>query len=178
VTEITNEIRERIQKVKLVILDNDGVLTDGRIVLGDYGDELKFFDVQDGLGLVLLSRAGIKTVMISGKKSKINRCRAKETCLTEIYQNISDKLKVFEKVIKKFKVGAPEVCCVGDDLVDLPILLRAGFAVAVENATDEVKQVAHYVTVQKGGCGAVREVADLILKTQGKWPALVEKYYR
>jgi 3-deoxy-D-manno-octulosonate 8-phosphate phosphatase (KDO 8-P phosphatase) len=175
---MTDELKARILKIKLVIVDNDGVLTDGRIIFGDYGDELKFFDVQDGFGLVLLRRAGLATVMISGKKSKINHRRAKEISITKIYQNAFDKKKVFEKVLRRFKVGPEEVCCIGDDLIDLPILRRVGFAVAVQNAIEDVRQAAHYVTTRPGGRGAVREAADLILKTQGKWASLTEKYFK
>lgn len=175
---MSDELKDRILKIKLVVMDVDGVLTDGRIVYGDYGDELKFFDVQDGFGLVQLRRAGIPTVIISAKKSRINQRRAKELRVAKIYQNAPDKLKIFEKVSKKMKVNHDEVCFIGDDLVDIPVLLRVGFAVSVKNAVDEVKNIAHYVTLKMGGRGAVREVADLILKTQGKWPAVTERYFR
>lgn len=175
---IAPELAERIKKIKLLIVDNDGVMTDGRIVYGDYGDELKFFDVQDGFGLVLLRRAGIPTVMISGKKCRINQRRAKEISIDKVYQNVFDKLKAFDKVLRKYRVGAHEVCAVADDLVDLPILKRAGVAVAVQNAVDEVREAAHYVTAKRGGRGALREVCDLILKTQGSWTKVTQKYYQ
>ena len=172
-----SDLQERIQKIKLVIDDNDGVLTDGRIVLGDYGDELKFFDVQDGFGLVLLRRAGLSTVIISGKKSRINHRRAKELLVNKIIQNAFDKLKAFQKIMKKFKVTPEEVCYIGDDLIDLPVMTRVGLAVAVSNAMDDVKRTAHYVTQKSGGRGAVREVADLLLKGQGRWAQVTEKYF-
>ena len=172
-----SELSERIQKVKLVIMDNDGVLTDGRIVLGDYGDELKFFDVQDGLGLVLLRRAGLATVIVSGKKSRINVRRAKELRVNKLYQNVSDKLKIFEKLLRKFRVRAEEVCYIGDDLVDLAPMKRSGLAVAVSNAVSEVKKEAHYVTQRSGGRGGVREVVDLLLKGQGRWAKATERYF-
>ena len=175
---ITDDLKERIQKVKLLILDVDGVLTDGRIIYGDHGDELKFFDVQDGFGLVLLRRAGIPTVVISAKKSRVNQRRAKELRIAKLYQNVREKLKIFEKVVAKMKLKHDEVCFIGDDLMDLPVLSRVGFAVAVPNAVDEVKEVAHYVTLKKGGRGAVREVGDLILKTQAKWPRVTERYFQ
>ncbi len=175
---ISDELKHRILKVKLLIVDNDGVLTDGRVALGDYGDELKFFDAQDGFGVVLLKRAGVPTVMVTGKKSKINPRRAKEIRIVKVYQDAFDKLSVFQKVLKKFKVSADEVCCIADDLVDIPILKRAGFAVAVSNAVPEVKGISHYVTDRAGGRGAVREVADLLLKTQGKWGLVTDHYYR
>jgi 3-deoxy-D-manno-octulosonate 8-phosphate phosphatase (KDO 8-P phosphatase) len=172
------DLGQRIQKIRLVMVDNDGVMTDGRIVYGDYGDELKFFDVQDGFGMVLLRRAGIITVMLSARKSRINPRRAKELLVDKIYQNAFDKLVVFQKAIKKFKVKPEEVCYVGDDLIDLPVMTRVGFAVAVSNAVDEVKKSAHYCTQKSGGCGALREIADLILKSQGRWMEVTEKYFR
>ncbi len=177
-SESTTEFLERVRRVKLFVVDNDGVLTDGRIVLGDYGDELKFFDVQDGHGLVMLRRAGFSTAMISGRKSKVNIRRGKDVQFNKVYQNAHDKLKVYEKMLKKFKVGAQEVCYVGDDLIDLPVMTRVGLAVAPANAVAEVKAAAHYVTVRSGGRGAVRELCDLILKMQGKWSEVTARYYR
>ena len=174
---LSDDLKERILKIKLVVLDIDGVLTDGRIVYGDYGDELKFFDVQDGFGLVMLRRAGIQTVIISAKKSRVNYRRAKELYATKIHQNVRDKLKIFEKVVKKMKLKHEEACFIGDDLVDLPVLSRVGFAVGVKNAVDEVKDASHYVTLRNGGRGAVREVADIILKTQHKWSEVTERYF-
>lgn len=171
-------LNDRIANIKLMIVDNDAVLTDGRIVYGDYGDELKFFDVQDGFGITLLKRAGIKIVMISGKKSRINKRRSKELQFDEIFQNAFDKLKVYEKLLKKFKLTHGEVCYVGDDLIDIPPMKRVGLAVAVQNAVSDVKSIAHYVTERSGGRGAVREVIDLILKNQGKWTQVTEKYFR
>lgn len=176
--EIPQELAERIRKVKLVLVDNDGVMTDGRIVYGDYGDELKFFDVQDGFGLSLLHRAGLKTVMISGRKCRINRRRAKETYFDRMLENVHDKLQAFEKVLKQFKVAPDEVCYIGDDLIDLPPMRRCGFSVAVANAVPEVRKEAHYVTERPGGRGAVREAAELLLQTQGRWAALLAHYLR
>ena len=175
---ITDDIKDRIFKVKLLILDIDGVLTDGRIIYGDCGDELKFFDVQDGFGLVMLRRTGIPSVVISAKKSRVNQRRAKELRILKLYQNVRDKLKVFEKVVKKMKLKHEEVCFIGDDLMDLPVLSRVGFAVAVANAVEDVKEAVHYVTQKMGGRGAVREVVDLILKTQAKWPGVTERYFQ
>lgn len=171
-------LAERIKKVRLVIVDNDGVMTDGRIVYGDHGDELKFFDAQDGHGLVMLRRAGYKTVMLSGRSCRVNKRRMKEVLFCALYQKATDKLAVFEKVLKKFKTAPDEVCYIGDDLIDLPPMARAGFSVAVANAVPEVKQAAHHTTERNGGRGAVREVADLLLKTQGQWEEVTKRYYR
>ena len=175
---MSDDLKDRILKVKLLILDIDGVLTDGRIIYGNYGDELKFFDVQDGFGLAMLRRAGIPIVVITAKKSRVNQRRAKELRVAKLYQNVRDKLKIFEKVAKKMKLRHEEVCFIGDDLMDAPVLSRVGFAVAVRNAVDDVKEIVHYVTLRNGGRGAVREVADLILKTQAKWPAVTERYFQ
>ncbi|OGW84194.1 MAG: hypothetical protein A3C47_06135 [Omnitrophica bacterium RIFCSPHIGHO2_02_FULL_51_18] len=173
-----SELQSKLQKIKLFITDIDGVLTDGRIIFGNYGDELKFFDVHDGFGLVMLRRMGFKTIIITAKKSRINVKRAKEVQAVKLYQNAKDKLKVFEKVLKQFRVEPQEVCFIGDDLMDIPVLKRVGFAVAVQNAVQEVKGLAHYVTQKNGGRGAVREVVDMILRAQDKWAEATVNYFR
>ena len=175
---VSSDLHFRIHKLKLIIFDVDAVLTDGRIVLGDYGDEIKHYDVQDGFGMVLLVRAGLRTAIISAKKSRINSRRAKDLKVAKLYQNAFDKHKVFEKMIKQFKVTPEECCYVGDDLIDIPVMSRVGFAVAVQNAQAETKEAAHYVTEKSGGRGAVREVCNLILKTQGKWEDVTSKYFK
>ncbi len=175
---LSRRLIKRVKKIKLVIFDNDGVLTDGRIILGDRGDELKFFDVQDGHGLVMLRRAGLKTVMISGKTSPVNKRRMKELLFCDLHQKALDKLEAFKKVLKKYRLKPDEVCYVGDDLIDLPPMLRVGFSVAVANAVPEVCKAAHYVTQKSGGRGAAREVCDLLLKTQGLWKEVTKRYYR
>lgn len=167
---------ERARKVKLLILDVDGVLTDGRIIYGDAGDELKCFDVQDGFGIYLLSKGGIRTVIITAKKSPVVRRRAQDSHVAKVYQNAIDKWRVYEKVKRKFHVTDEEVCFIGDDLLDLPILVRVGFSVSVPNAVEEVRSRSHYITQRKGGRGAVREVVDLILKSQEKYETLVSQY--
>ncbi|MDD5496076.1 MAG: HAD-IIIA family hydrolase [Candidatus Omnitrophica bacterium] len=173
---ISGEVTARAKKVKFLILDIDGVMTDGRIIYSIYGDELKFFDVQDGFGITLLNAAGIKSVIITAKKSKVVRARARDMNIAKTYQGFSDKLIPYEDMLKKFNASPDEICFMGDDLVDLPVLKRVGFGVAVSNAVEEVKKNAHYVTTASGGRGAVREVCDLILKTQGKWDAAISKY--
>lgn len=171
------DILDKARRVKLVILDIDGVMTDGRIIYSIYGDELKFFDVQDGFGITLLNRVGIKSVIITAKKSRIVKLRAKDMKVAKAYHGFHDKLKPFKHAIRKFKVTPEQVCFIGDDLVDLPVLKRVGFAVAVPNAVSEVRQHAHYTTQNKGGRGAVREVCDLILKAQNKWDLATSKYF-
>ncbi|HCX33915.1 MAG TPA: hypothetical protein DHV08_10395 [Rhodocyclaceae bacterium] len=175
---MTNDIIERAKKVKVLILDIDGVLTDGRIIYGIYGEELKFFDVQDGLGIMLLKRAGIPSVIITAKKSRIVKMRSKDLRIDKTYQGYPTKSIPFANALKRFKVKPEEACFIGDDIIDIPVLTRAGFSVAVPNAVEEVKKVAHYITAKTGGRGAVREVCDLILKAQDKWDLTTAKYYK
>lgn len=176
-SQITPEILERIKRIKILILDIDGVMTDGHIIYSIYGDELKFFDVQDGFGITLLRRAGIKSIIITAKKSRIVTLRARDLKVAKAYQGYMDKLKAYNHAIRKFKVKPEEVCFIGDDLIDIPVLKRVGCAVAVPNAVDEVKDQAHFITTRAGGHGGVRELCDLILKSQGKWDLVTEKYF-
>lgn len=175
---MAQELLDRARRVKLLILDIDGVMTDGRIIYSVYGDELKFFDVQDGFGITLLSRAGIKSAIITAKKSRIVKLRARDMRVAKAYQGYMDKLIPFNLALKKFRVKPEEVCFIGDDLIDIPILKRVGFAVAVPNAVEEVKQAAHHITSKTGGRGAVREICDLILKSQDKWDLATAKYLK
>ena len=174
---MTPDILERAKRVKLLILDIDGVMTDGRIIYSIYGDELKFFDVTDGFGITLLRRAGIRTAIITAKKSRIVKMRAKDMRVNYVYQGFHDKLAALNKILRKTRLKAEEICFIGDDLIDMPVLKRAGLAVAVPNAMEEVRQNAHFTTSKTGGRGAVREICDLILKAQGKWDAVTSKYF-
>jgi len=173
---IGQDIIARAQKVKLIVIDIDGIMTDGRIIYSVYGDELKFFDVQDGFGISLLRHAGIPSVIITAKKSRIVKLRARDMKVARAYQGYIDKLVPFNDILKRFKVSPEEICFMGDDLIDVPVLRRVGFAVTVPNAVDEAKSAAHHVTSKAGGRGAVREMCDLILKSQGKWDAVTAKY--
>lgn len=163
-------IEEKAKKIKALILDVDGVMTDGRIIYDNFGDEFKMFDVQDGYGLVLWHRAGLKSAIVTAKKTKIVARRAKECHITKLFQNARDKGITYDKILKDLKVTDEEVCFIGDELLDIPIMKRAGLAVAVPYSREEVKLLAHYVTKSHGGRGAVREVIELILKSQGKFP--------
>jgi len=172
----TDDLRARAKKIKLLILDVDGVLTDGRIIYDSRGRDSKFFDVHDGMGVYLLSRAGISTILITAKGSRAIKPRAKDMRIAEVLENISPKTAVLDKILKKYAVSIEEVCFVGDDLVDLGLMKKVGFPVAVFNACPEIKQVAGYITIKEGGRGAVREVAELILKSRGLWQEMVELY--
>ncbi|MEE9260931.1 MAG: HAD-IIIA family hydrolase [Candidatus Scalindua sediminis] len=166
-----------MKEIKIVIIDVDGVLTDGKIILDANGNESKVFYVQDGTGITYLHRAGIKTAIISGRESKAVVHRAKELCIEDVYQGIHNKIEAYEKILKKHRIKDNETCYIGDDLIDLPILRRVGFSVAVPNAPLEVKRSVSYVTSAPGGYGAVREVTEKILKSQGKWDMIISRYY-
>jgi 3-deoxy-D-manno-octulosonate 8-phosphate phosphatase (KDO 8-P phosphatase) len=167
-------LREKINKVKLLVLDVDGVLTDGQIVYDSDGRESRSFDAQDGIGILLLRAAGIKTVMITIKPCKAVEYRARDLKVEEVYQGIKPKTGALGQILERHKLNRDEICYVGDDLVDIGVMRAVGFPVAVENATREVKQAASYVTERSGGRGAVREIAELILMTQGTWHKVLE----
>ena len=158
------------------MLDVDGVLTDGRIVYDSSGRDMKFFDVHDGLGVYLLRLMGIKTVLVTAKNSKVLVHRAKDMMVEAIYKDIFPKSKVLGLAKKRFKVSLNEICFVGDDLVDYSIMKKCGLAVAVSNACKEIKDVADFVTKRRGGRGAVRELVEILLKSQGKWERALEIY--
>ncbi len=158
------------------MLDVDGVLTDGRIVYDSAGHDMKFFDVHDGLGVYLLRLMGIKTVLVTAKNSKVLVHRAKDMMVEAIYKDIFPKSKVLGLAKRRFKVNLNEICFVGDDLVDYSIMKKCGLAVAVSNACKEIKQVAHFVTKRRGGRGAVRELVEILLKSQGKWEKALRVY--
>ena len=142
---------EKAKRVKLLLLDVDGVLTDGRIIYDSKGRDSKFFDVHDGLGVYLLQRAGIPTVLITAKGSRTLKHRARDMRVAEIFADVSPKTVVFDKILKRYNVISEEVCFVGDDLVDLCLMKKVGFSIAVFNACAEVKNLAHYITYREGG---------------------------
>ncbi len=170
------ELNLRAARVQLLVLDADGVLTDGRIVYAEYGDELKCFDVQDGAALVFWHRLGLKSAIISGRTSRLLKRRAKEMHIDVVQQGQLIKLPVYERLLRRLRLSHEQVCAIGDDLMELPLLRRVGLAVAVPNAVDEVKQMSHYVTQRAGGRGAVREVIQLILKAKGLWDQVLQRY--
>ncbi len=157
-------LRERAKKLKLLLLDVDGVLTDGRLFYTEGGESLKVFNVHDGLGIKLLQRQGIMTGVISGRESQALANRLEELGIEEVFMGRTQKDSVLEKIVKKHGLSYEEVGFIGDDIVDIPVLRRVGFPVAVRNSPKEVRKLAVYTTMKKGGEGAVREVCDLILK--------------
>jgi len=171
-------VERRASHIKLLLMDCDGVLTDGRLWLLEDGDEHKSFNTHDGLGLSLLHRAGLKSGIISGRSSQAVTRRAKELGIEFVRQGDPDKTVAFEEVLRQAGVDENEVAFVGDDLTDIPLMRRAEFAVAVADAVEETRSTAHYVTRAKGGHGAVREVVEIILKSQGRWNDLVDEYLK
>jgi 3-deoxy-D-manno-octulosonate 8-phosphate phosphatase (KDO 8-P phosphatase) len=170
---ISAEVQRRAKKIRLLLMDVDGVLTDGRIYLQSLPDgtatEMKVFYAQDGAGLKLLHAMGVRTGLITGRDSPATARRAREAQVDFVYQQRDEKLPAYEEILRAAGVSDAETGYIGDDLPDLPVMARAGLAVAVANAAPEVKRAAHYVTARTGGQGAVREVVELILKAQGRW---------
>ena len=175
-TTDTSSIERRASRIKLLLMDCDGVLTDGRIWLTDEGADQKSFNTHDGLGLALLHRAGLRSGVISGRISSGLERRAAELQIEFVRQGDPNKVAAFEEILQAAGVDEDEVAFVGDDLTDIPLMLRVHLAVAVADAVAEVIEVAHFVTRREGGRGAVREVIELILKSQGLWNDLVEFY--
>ncbi len=171
-----DSILMKAKKVRLLLLDVDGVLTDGKITYNSAGEDMKSFDVHDGLGVYVLRKCGIKTILITAKGSRAIDPRAQDMQVEEVFKDVSPKTSVLDKILEKYNVDSSEVCFVGDDLVDLGIMKKVGFPVAVFNAVLEIRQIASYITFREGGRGAVREVAELILKSQGKWQEVIQNY--
>lgn len=163
----------RARKIRVLMLDVDGVMTDGKVCLLSFPDgsvqEMKQFNAHDGAGLKLAQDAGLKTGVITGRDSAAVKRRAAETGMEFVYQGCAHKMTAYEEFLQTAGVDDSAVAYVGDDLPDIPLLRRVGFAVAVANAAPEVKRAAHFVTKRAGGDGAVREVIESILKAQGKW---------
>ena len=175
---MTSEVEKRAARVKLLLMDCDGVLTDGRVWIFDNGEEQKGFHTRDGLGIALLHRAGLRSGIISGRTSTAVQNRAQGLGMSFVIQGCEDKRKAFDDTLVQAGVENLEVAYIGDDLNDIPLLLRAELAVAVGNASEETRAVAHLVTRAAGGFGAVREVIEIILKSQGRWADVTEKYLK
>ncbi len=169
-------LADKISKIKLLLLDVDGVLTDGSIIYSDKGGEIKSFNVCDGHGIKLLMRGGIDVGIITARESRVVATRARDLGITLLYQGKKDKLACYRTILSQESLESAETAFVGDDLVDLPVLSRAGFSVSVPGGAAEVLDKVDYVTAAAGGHGAVREVCELILKTRGLWDGLIARY--
>lgn len=168
------EALKRAAPIKLLALDVDGVLTDGALIYGRNGEELKIFNVQDGTGLVLLIQAGVEVIWISGRESAAVALRGKEIGVKAVFQGVRDKLSLFLSILQDRGLAKEEAAFMGDDVQDFPLLSQAGLAAAPADAAPAVQRVAHYVTAKPGGKGAVRELCDLILEARGEWERILE----
>jgi 3-deoxy-D-manno-octulosonate 8-phosphate phosphatase (KDO 8-P phosphatase) len=162
----------------LLLLDVDGVLTDGSIVYGNSGAELKAFNIKDGFGIRLLREAGVEVGIITARRSEAVERRAQDLKLAHLYQGVGNKIEAFEKILAEQKLSPKEVAYMGDDWLDLPLLSRVGLAVTVADGVAEVKAAAHYVTRREGGRGAVRELCELIIEAKGLQEELLSRYLR
>lgn len=173
----TAEQLETLRGIKALVLDVDGVLTDGGIIYGSGETEIKRFDCRDGLGLRLWLKSGGQLAIITGRESEAVRLRARDLGVEYLYQKCGDKKQVFKRFLSESGLPAGQVAAVGDDLIDIPMLLQAGLPVAVGDAARETQEAAQLITVRPGGHGALRELTEYLLKAQGKWDKLVEEYY-
>jgi len=164
--------------IKLLILDVDGVLTDGSIILDNEGNEYKAFNVRDGHGIRMLHKTDIKVAIITGRQSKVVERRAHELGITKVFQNCRDKKVAYAQLLKQYALKDHEVAYIGDDIIDAPIMAVVGLPVAVADADNETKNYALMVTKNRGGKGAVREITDFILKAKGLWKTMFDEYFK
>ncbi len=169
-------LQAKLDKIKLIAFDVDGILTDGGLTLGDNGEEFKTFHVRDGQGLVMLLKSGYELAIITGRQSQIVVQRMQELGIKHVYQGCSDKLSVFESILKDTGLDADQAAYMGDDLPDLPVIKRAGLGITVPGGNAFVQQHADLITKQEGGQGAAREISDLILTAHGKLDRIHEQY--
>ena len=167
---------QQCQQIELVLSDVDGVLTDGRVVLDNQGIESKCFHIRDGMGIALWQKAGYRFGMVSLRSSQVVKVRAAELGVEIVRQGAGDKLAAAREILEQLGLGRKQLCYVGDDLPDLPVLRAAGLGVAVADAAPELRQIADYVTTAPGGAGAVREIIEMILKTQRRWDDVIQAY--
>ncbi len=167
--------KELAKKIKLIIMDVDGTLSDGRFFVLPDGKVIKSFDVKDGAGIIFLGLAGIKTAIITGKSSEVVRNRAAELQIDDYYEGISNKSIPFFELLEKYDLKKDEVAYIGDDIGDAEVMGMVGFSAAVGDAHPLIKRISHYIAKRYGGRGAVREVIDFILDVQGKWPEIFTK---
>ena len=172
------QIAEIAKNIRLLILDVDGVLTDGSIILDNKGNEFKAFHVRDGHGIKMLIKAGIRVAIITGRRSKVVERRAKELGIAEVYQKCYNKIEAYNHIKSKFSLRDNEIAYIGDDIVDLPLIKRVGLSFAVADSPEEVKSLTSAVTKNRGGRAAAREVTDIILKAKGLWNKVIDGYLK
>ncbi len=176
--EVPAEILERARKVRLVLLDADGVLTDGRLLQFSDGTEGRAFHVRDGYGIKMGQRLGLRFGIVSGRASRVVEARARELGIQEVHVGVLEKSATYEAICSRLGLGDDAVCYVGDDLVDVPILRRVGLGVAPADASEEALLAARWVTERRGGEGSVREIVTLLLKAQGTWEGISGSYFK
>ena len=172
---ISVALGKKAAKIRLLLLDVDGVLTDGRIIIDDRGVETKQFHVRDGQGISLLLRSGVDVGFVTGRRSNVVRHRAKDLAVQLVYQGVADKLACYEEIKRDHDLEDNQIAYIGDDLIDLPVLRRVGLAVSVADGWSELSSTVDYTTLARGGRGAVREVAELLLQAQKKWRKLTSR---
>jgi len=170
------DITEKAKKIKLVIFDIDGVLTTGALFIGDDGQEYKAFNSKDGHGLRMLQDSGVEVAIITGRTSNVVAHRAKDLGITRIYQGKREKLPAYEELIKETGLNHEQIAYVGDDVVDLPVMSKVGLAICVQDGHSFVKQHSHWITESNGGCGAGRDVCEMILDAQGNLHNMLQSY--
>ncbi len=175
-TTMTRTAAARAARVRLMILDVDGVLTDGQLYFGGHGEVLKTFNARDGHGIQLLREAGVEVALLTARRSEIVAVRARELRIERVVQGATDKLAGFEQLLAATCVSADHCGYIGDDWLDLPVLARAGFAATVADAADEVKAIAHWIAPHPGGRGAVRALAEFVVRAQGKFDELLARH--
>ncbi|MDE0799057.1 MAG: 3-deoxy-manno-octulosonate-8-phosphatase KdsC [Nitrosomonadaceae bacterium] len=171
-----HSVIEKAKSIRIVIFDVDGVLTDGTLYFTDSGEEIKAFNSRDGHGMKMLKASGVELAIITARESRSVKLRAENLNITLLYQGEKNKLKVFESLVTKLKLDMSSCAYVGDDLIDLPVMTRCGLSICVPSSPILVKKHAHYVTNSEGGQGAVREVCEMIMRSQGTLDAQLEKY--
>jgi 3-deoxy-D-manno-octulosonate 8-phosphate phosphatase (KDO 8-P phosphatase) len=173
---VSKELQQRLEKIKLLVLDVDGVMTDGGLTIGDDGQEYKTFHAHDGLGMKLLKASGVSVAIITGRTSNVVKKRAESTGVAHFYQGADDKLAAFNDLLEKSSLQAEQCAFMGDDVVDLPPMLKSGLAIAVPDSPDFLLKYAHYVTKKSGGRGAVREVCEMIMQAQGTFDGQMAQF--
>lgn len=175
---IPEHIAEKAKKIKLLILDVDGVLTNNMLIYSDDGQEHKTFNTRDGHGMVLLQKSQVDIGIITGRKSQLVTNRMNDLKVKHVYQGVPDKLPTFLKLVDELGLSLDEIAYIGDDILDLPILMRIGLAITPADGDDEVKSRVHYISPYKGGRGCVREACEIIMRSQGSWQQHMDFFLR
>lgn len=175
---VSNALTLKAKKIKLLLLDVDGVMTDNRLIYGDDGQEYKAFYTRDGHGMVMLQKSGIDIGIITGRESPLVANRMRDLKVKHLYQGVPDKLPTFLELVNKLSLKMSEIAYVGDDILDLPILTRVGLSVTPADGDQEVKSRVDYISQYRGGQGCVREVCEILMKAQGSWQTHMDFYLR